>query len=125
MCRDPTTTSTGHFSLTYPITLEADELEQPHDPRREEGDEEVERPDAKSDAALEVALELLRRALPVALVEGVPSLAEGLEAGAHLEAGLDERHERLVLAECEASLREGGPTVGFSPWTGSVLTISS
>ena len=108
------------FFPTHPITLEADELEQPHDSRREEGDEEVERPDAESDAALEVALVLLRRALPVALVEGVPSLAEGLEAGAHLEAGLDERHERLVLAECEASLRgEGVPTVGFSPWANS------
>ena len=95
------------FSPTHPIALEADELEQPHDPRREEGDEEVEGADSEADAALEVALVLVRRALPIALVEGVPALAEGLEAGAHLEARLHEGHQRLVLAERQARLRQG------------------
>ena len=104
------------FFSTHPITLEADELEQPHDPGGEERDEEVEGADTEPDAALEVALVLLRMVVPVALVEGVPPLAEGLEAGAHLEAGLDEGHESLVLAEGEAGLCEGGgPTVEFSP----------
>ena len=102
------------FSPTHPVPLEADELEQPHDPGREEGDEEVEGADAEADAALEVALVVVRRGLPVALVEGVPALAEGLEAGAHLEARLDEGHERLVLAEGEARLqrREEHSTLG-------------
>ena len=91
---------------THPVPLETDELEQPHDPRREEGDEEVEGADAEADAALEVALVVVRRGLPVSLVEGVPALAEGLEAGAHLEARLHEGHQRLVLAECQARLRQ-------------------
>ena len=106
----PTTTSkTGQnvcLQLTHPVPLEADELEQPHDPGREEGDEEVEGSDAEADAALEVALVVVRRGLPVALVEGVPALAEGLEAGAHLEARLHEGHQRLVLAERQARLKE-------------------
>ena len=112
----PTTTSITGGNIcppTHPVPLEADELEQPHDPGREEGDEEVEGSDAEADAALEVALVVVRRGLPVALVEGVPTLAEGLEAGAHLEARLHEGHQRLVLAERQARLRHerGGPNV--------------
>ena len=88
---------------SYPVALKANEFQQPHDPRRQERNQQVERADAEPDPALKVVLVLGVGVLPVPLVEGVPALPEGLEAGPDLQAGLDKGDKGLILAEREAS----------------------
>ena len=60
---------------TYPVPGETDELEEFHDPARQQRYQKVEAPHAQSDPALEVCLEL--GIGPIAVLESAPTVSGG------------------------------------------------